>query len=205
MPRGAPHEALRTAYPQRVAWGADQGKDEMAQRSRHEAKWTDEKATVRGGGPGNRGWWTLAVGFVVIAALATVAFNRYMNFQDVTFELRRCQAPLTAESTWQEVEAAACDPAAIDGDVLTMWHEGSQSAADATTESSWTFRDVPVNTVVNAMELTTGGPAASVVLVEPDNKQIRRGLTSDSARTSWSGHIGDRGPTTYWVLVTPAG
>ena len=177
----------------------------MAQRSRHEARWTHEEAIVKGRGPGNRGWWTLALGFAVIATLATVAFNRYMNFQDVTFELRRCQAPLTAGSTWQEVQAAACDPAPIEDDVLTMWHEGSQSSADATTGSSWVFEDVPINTVVNALEITTGAPAQSVVLAEPDNEQVRRALTADSARVRWSANIGDRGPTTYWVLVTPAG
>lgn len=177
----------------------------MAQRARHEARWTHEEATVKGRGPGNRGWWTLALGFAVIAVVATLAFNRYMNFQDVTFELRHCQQPLTAESTWREVQAAACDPAPVGGDVLTMWHEGSQSSADATAESSWTFEDVPVNTVVNAMEITTAAPARSVVLAEPDNEQIRRALTSDTARTRWSANIGDRGPTTYWVLVTPDG
>lgn len=177
----------------------------MAQRSRHEARWTHETATVKGAAGGNRGWWALALGFLVIAVVSTLAFNRYMNFQDVTFELRRCQGELTADSTWPEVQAAACDPAAIEGDTLTMWHEGSQSAADSTTESSWTFEDVPVNTVVNAMEIVTRGPAASVVLAEPGNEQIRTALTSDAARTRWSGHIGDRGPTTYWVLVTPAG
>jgi hypothetical protein len=177
----------------------------MAQRSRHEARWTHEEATVKGGGHGNKGWWTLALGFAAIAIVATVAFNRYMNFQDVTFELRRCQAPLTAESTWKEVQAAACDPAPLEDEVLTMWHEGSQSPADATAESSWTFEDVPVNTVVNAMEIRTGAPARSVVLAEPENEQIRRALTSDAARTKWSANIGDRGPTTYWVLVTPQG
>lgn len=177
----------------------------MAVRSRHEARWTSPEATVKGRRFGNQGWVMLAVGFVVIATLATVTFNRYMNFQDVTFELRRCQAPLTAESTWQEVQAAACDVAATDGDELTMWHEGSQSSADSTTETSWTFQDVPVNTVANAMELTTARPAASVVLAEPDNEVIRRALSADLERTRWSGHVGDRGPTTYWVLVTPAG
>lgn len=177
----------------------------MAQRSRHEASWTHQDATVKGRGPGNRGWWALAVGFGVIVVVSSLAFDRYMNFQDVTFELRYCQAPLTAESTWQEVQAAACDPAPVDDDVLTMWHGGDQSSADATGETSWTFEDVPVNTVVNAMQVRTSSPAQSVVLAEPDNAQIRRSLTSDSEGTRWSANIGDRGPTTYWVLVTPAG
>jgi PhoPQ-activated pathogenicity-related protein len=176
----------------------------MVTRSRHEASWTSPDAAVKRP-RGNQGWVVLVLGFAVIAVVATLAFNRYMNFQDVTFELRRCQAPLSAEATWQEVQAAACDTATIEGDELTMWREGSQSFADATTESSWTFEDVPVNTVVNAMEVNTGQPAESVVLAEPDNESVRLALTSDTARTRWSGHIGDRGPTTYWVLVTPAG
>lgn len=177
----------------------------MTLRSRHEARWTNPEATVKGRHAGRHGWVMLALGFAVVAVVATVAFNRYMNFQDVTFELRRCQAPLTADSTWQEVQAAACDVAPLDGDVLTMWHEGSQSSADSTTGSTWTFEDVPVNTVTNAMELRTTTPAASVVLAEPENERIRRELSADLEQTRWSGHIGDRGPTTYWVLVTPAG
>lgn len=177
----------------------------MAQRSRHEASWTSADATVRGRRPGRGGWVMLALGFVAVAVIATVAFNRYMNFQTVTFELRECTAPLTAESTWQEVQAAACDPAPIEGDELTMWHEGSQSSADATSETSWTFEGVPVNTVTNALEITTSEAAETVVLAEPDNQQIRRALTSDAAGLRWSANIGDRGPTTYWVLVTPAG
>lgn len=177
----------------------------MAQRSRHEARWTHEQATVKGRGHGNRGWWALALGFAVIVVATTLAFNRYMNFQDVTFELRHCDASLTAESTWREVQAAACDPATIEGDELTMWHGGAQSSPDATGEMSWTFEDVPVNTVLNAMEITTSGPAESVVLAEPDNEHIRRALTSDTEGTRWSANIGGRGPTTYWVLVTPAG
>lgn len=176
----------------------------MTLRSRHEAKWTSPDATVKGR-RGGFGWVMLALGFAVIVVVSTVAYNRYMNFQEVTFELRHCRAPLTAESSWQEIQAAACDPATRGGDVLTMWHEGSQSSADTTTETTWTFEDVPINTVVNALELTTAEPVESVVLVEPDNEQIRRELTTDAERTRWSGHIGDRGPTEYWVLVTPAG
>lgn len=187
----------------RLALGADQGKDDMPQRSRHEARWTHSEATVRGGRAGNRGWWVLAAGFLVIAAVATLTYTRYMNFQDVTFELRRCQAPLAAEATWQEVQAAACDPAPRGADELTMWHEGSQSSADSTTETSWVFEGVPVNTVTNALQVVTGDPAESVVLAEPENERVRRALTSDSAGTRWSASIGDRGPTTYWVLVTP--
>ena len=176
----------------------------MATRSRHEARWTSPEASVKDR-RGNQGWVMLVVGFAVIAVISTLAFNRYMNFQDVTFELRRCQAPLSEEASWQDVQAAACDVAPIQGDELTMWHEGSQTPADATSESAWTFEDVPINSVVNAMEINTSQPAESVLLVEPDNQRVRRALTSDSARTRWSGHIGDRGPTTYWVLVTPAG
>ncbi|GGK78043.1 hypothetical protein [Ornithinimicrobium pekingense] len=175
----------------------------MAQRARHEAKWTHSEAIVRGRPGGNRGWWTLGLLFAVVAVVATVAYNRYWDVQDVTFELRRCEAPLTADSTWQEVQAAACDPATIEGDEVTMWHEGTQTQADSTTGSSWTFEDIRINTVINAMEMRTGTPAESVVLAEPENETIRRALTTDSERVRWSANVGSQGPTTYWVLVTP--
>lgn len=172
-------------------------------RARHEAAWTHQDATVRGGAGGNRGWVMLAVGFAVIALLSIFAYNRLMNFQTVTFELQQCQAPLGEDATWADVQAAGCAPAPIAGDVLTMWHAGDQSRADAETGSAWVFEDVPVNTVVNSMQVDTAEPARSVVLVEPDKERVRTVLTGDSAGTRWSGYVGDRAATTLWVLVTP--
>lgn len=173
-------------------------------RARHEAGWTDDRATVKGQVGRNRGWVMLAVGFVLIAFLSIFAYNRLMNFQPVTFELRHCQAPIEQGATWADVQAAGCDPATIDGDVVTMWSGSYQQAADSVSESSWTFDDVPVNTVVNALQVDTGAPAESVVLVEPDKESIRVVLSPDASRTKWTGHIGDRASTTMWVLVTPA-
>ena len=174
-------------------------------RARHEAAWTHQDATVRGSAGRNRGWVMLAVGFAVIALLSIFAYNRLMNFQTVTFELQRCQAPLGEAATWADVRAAGCEPAPIDGDVLTMWHGGDQSGADDETESAWIFEGVPVNTVVNSMQIDTAAPARSVVLVEPDKERVRTVLTSDSVGTRWSGYVGDRAATTLWVLVTPQG
>lgn len=172
-------------------------------RARHEAAWTDADATVRGSVGRNRGWVMLAVGFALVAIVSTFAYNRLMNFQDVTFELRYCQAPLTGESTWSEVQAAACDPVAIDGQELSRWTEGHQTFADRAVGSSWTFSSVPVNTVVNAIELDLTEQARSVVVAEPSKEHVRVALTTDRAGTTWSGHIGDRAATTMWVLVTP--
>lgn len=172
-------------------------------RARHEAAWTHADATVRGSVGRNRGWVMLAVGFALVAIVSTFAYNRLMNFQDVTFELRSCQEPLTGESTWSQVQAAACDPVAIDSQVLTRWSEGHQTPADRAVGSSWTFTSVPVNTVVNAVELELAEPARSVVVAEPSREDVRVALTPDAAGTTWSGHIGDRAATTMWVLVTP--
>ncbi|AXH96264.1 hypothetical protein [Ornithinimicrobium avium] len=183
---------------------ADDGRDAVA-RARHEAAWTHQDATVRGSAGRNRGWVMLAVGFAVIALLSIFAYNRLMNFQTVTFELQTCQASLGEDVNWADVEAAGCAPAPIEGDRLTMWHGGDQSSADEVTGGAWVFDGVPVNTVVNSMQIDTAVPARSVVLVEPDKKQVRTVLTSDSARTRWSGYVGDRAATTLWVLVTPEG
>lgn len=172
-------------------------------RARHEAAWTHESATVRGSKGRNRGWVMLAVGFVAIAGLSIFGYNRLMNFQDVTFELRYCQQPLTQESTWPEVQAAACDPVDIDAQVLTRWSAGDQTFADTAVGSSWTFDSVPVDTVVNALELELAEPAQTVVVAEPGKESVRAALTTDTAGTTWTGYIGDRAETTMWVLVTP--
>lgn len=174
-------------------------------RARHEAAWTDENATVKGTTGRNRGWVMLAVGFAVIAVVSIFAYNRFMNFQDVTYSLYHCDQPLGEDATWADAQGAGCAPAAIEGEVLTMWHQGSQSQADTVTEDDWVFEDNPVNTVVNSLQVDTATPAHSVVLVEPDKEEVRTVLTSDAAGTRWTGFIGDRASTTMWVLVTPEG
>lgn len=177
----------------------------MTTRARHEAKWTHEDATVKGKFTHNRGWWMLVVAFAAVALVSTFAYGRLMNFQDVTFELRHCQQPLTADSTWAEVQAAGCDPAPVDGAAATHWNQGSATSPDTTGETSWTFERLPVNTVVNAIEFDLPEPAVTVVVAEPDKQTVRRALTSDVSDTTWTGMIGDRASTTMWVLVTPEG
>lgn len=173
-------------------------------RARHEARWTAEDATVTGR-TGNRGWWMIAAGFVLIAALTTLTFNRFMNFQDVTFELRTCSAPLAADATWEQVMAADCQAASTEGLELSHWQEGSRRDPAETTTTGWVFDRLPVNTVANALELRTEASAETVVLADSGAEKIRRAMSSDSAGLRWSASLGDRGPTTYWVLVTPAG
>ncbi|MFK5647295.1 hypothetical protein ACI3ET_12310 [Ornithinimicrobium sp. LYQ121] len=173
-------------------------------RARHEASWTDEDAVVKGRVGRNRAWVLLAL-FAALAVLSTVTFNRFMNFQDVTYQLRSCTAPLTQESTWDEVQAAACDPVPAAGAELTLWAASHERPADATTGDSWTFEDVPVNTAQTSMEIRLPQAARSVVLAEPDNEVVRRELRPDASDRRWTANVGGRGPTTYWVLVTPAG
>jgi hypothetical protein len=173
-------------------------------RARHEAAWTDGDAIVKGRVGRNRAW-VLVLLFVALALLSTLAFNRFMNFQDVTYQLRSCEAPLTQDSTWEEVQAAACDPAPAAGAELTLWAASHERPADATTGDSWVFEDVPVNTAQTSMEVRLPQPARSVVLAEPDNEVVRRELSPDASDRRWTANVGGRGPTTYWVLVTPAG
>ena len=175
----------------------------MATRHRSEATWTHEDALVKGNPRRDRAW-VLIVLVALGAVVITLSWSRLMGIADVTYEYRICQEPLTKESSWEQVQAAACDIAPVGDARLTLWAEGDQQEPDVTGASSWTFEDVPVNTSATAVELDVTDPATSVVLAEPTNQQIRRALTGDAAGKIWSANVGARGPVTYWVLVTPA-
>ena len=174
----------------------------MTIRHRNEAAWTHEDALVRGHPRRDRAW-VLIVLAVLGVVVITLSWSRMMGISDVTYEYRVCREPLTQESTWSQVQAASCDVAPLGDARLTLWAQGDQQEPDVTAASSWTFEDVPVNTSATAVELDVSDPATSVVLAEPTNQQVRRALTSDTTRTTWSANVGARGPVTYWVLVTP--
>lgn len=145
---------------------------------------------------------------VVIAALIGVCvfiyYQGFMRFETVTYELRECSAPLTAESTWAEVEAADCQPVDAAGATFVLYEERSRHEPDTVTGSVFTFESFPLNTAAHSPELTLAEPAESVVVAEPDNEQLRRPMRRISSDgLQWSGYTGSRGPTEYWILVTP--
>ena len=175
----------------------------MSRRNRSEAAWTHEEAVVKGKRNRNKAW--VLFGLVVAAVFViTLTWQRVMDVADVTYELRHCQEPLTAESTWQQVQAAACDPVTTtEGTTMVVVSKNYAQDPEVTTDSSWTFEKVPVNSRETSMRLKTDEPVRSVVLAEPENERIRRALSPDAAAQDWSGYVGSRGPKTYWVLVTP--
>lgn len=175
----------------------------MTSRARHEARWTHAEATVRGTHR-NRGW-VLLVGFAALVTLSTVAYMEFMRFETVSYELRQCERPLSATSSWADVEAAGCEPVTVTDDAgLTVVESATRSSPDRVEGSTWFFDEVPVNWPAHSLELVTPVAGESGVIAEPTNQVVRGELSRDTSGTRWTGFIGSRGPTEYWLLVTPA-
>lgn len=175
----------------------------MSTRARHEARWTHKDSTVSGRRQGNRGW-VIILGFLAIALAATVAYMEYMRFETVSYELRQCAEPLTEDSTWADVQAAACEPLSLtDGASLTLIEGSSRQQPDSAQGSTWVIDGVAVNSPAHAIEIVSPVVAESGVIAEPTNQVVRSTLSKDASGTRWTGFIGSRGPTEYWLLLTP--
>jgi hypothetical protein len=149
--------------------------------------------------------WVIIPFLVAIGVLVVLAYQRFMAFDTVTYELRVCQSPLTAETSWSEVEAAGCEPMTDTGASVVLY-EGTSRHDPATAEGGvFSFDAFPINASSHAVEISGVPPASSVLIAEPTNERIRRAMSGDASGTSWSGFVGDRGPTEYWLLLTPAG
>lgn len=175
----------------------------MATRARHEARWTAEDAVVKGRVARNR-FWVVLVLFALIVVVSSWAFATRMNFQDLQVQLQVCGEPLTEDATTADVEAAGCVPTDVTDEQLAMWHESARRDPVGTQGAVWQFEEVPINTVANAFQLDLAEPARSVVVLDHEAGTVRAALTPDAADTRWTGVVGSRGPTSYWLLVTPA-
>ena len=176
----------------------------MSTRSRHEARWTHADAKATGRLPRNA-WWMLPL----LAALCLVAlyggYRVYMGIATVTYEVRQCQEPLTEQSTWADVQAAACEPASADALTMALMRGEERVEPDGVSGSVLTWEAWAVNSPEHSVDLDLTEPAETVVIGEPEAQRVRVALTSDASDTRWGGFIGGRGPTSYWVLLTPAG
>lgn len=175
----------------------------MMARARHEALWTHQESTVKGRTQRNRPWVLILLA-ALIAGLAALGYTRFWNLQTVTFELRQCAQPLTEESSWADVQAAACAP--VDPGATRLWvaNEGEQIQPATVEGSTFSFENVPIHSPAPGLRADLDRPARTIVIAEPENERIRREMNQlDAAATSWSGHIGSRGPLHYWVLLTP--
>lgn len=139
----------------------------------------------------------------VIVVAATLGYVRFMGFETISYELRHCQETLSGDADWEQVQAAACDPQDAATTTVELVHEGGVEPPDSTSGSVYTFEDWPVNSPSHSISVTTSEVVRTVIVVEPTNEVVRDELTSDATGTRWSGFIGSRGPTEYWVLVTP--
>ncbi|WP_151525597.1 hypothetical protein [Serinicoccus kebangsaanensis] len=175
----------------------------MSTRSRHEARWTDERSTASGRLPRNK-WWTLPL----LVALALVAlyggYRVYMGIDTVTYEVRECQQPLAEGASWAEVQAAACDAVPADSLTMALMRGEERVEPDEVAGPLLTWDAWAVNSPEHSVQLVVDEPAETIVIAEPDNERVRVSLTSDTSGTRWGGFIGGRGPTSYWVLITPA-
>jgi hypothetical protein len=172
-------------------------------RSPHEARWSLPDVDVKHRRSRNRGWVLIPL-FAVIAVVATLAYDRFMSFATVSYEVRHCEQPLTADSTWEQVQSAGCEPVPADRAEILVVQDQDRRSPDDVQGSISSFDDIPVNSPVPSILVTTDEPAASVVLVEPENERIRRELSRNAPGTQWSGNVGSRGPLSYQVLITPA-
>ncbi|ANS79922.1 hypothetical protein SGUI_2526 [Serinicoccus hydrothermalis] len=176
----------------------------MSTRSRHEARWTHAEATASGRLPRNA-WWMLPL-LLGLALLALYGGYRvYMGIDTVTYEVRQCEESLTEQSSWDEVQAAACDPVPAAPVTMALMQGMDRIEPDDVSGSVLTWDAWPVNSPEHSVDLELQDPAQTVVIAEPEAQRVRVELTSDASETMWGGFIGGRGPTSYWVLITPAG
>ncbi|KUG58390.1 hypothetical protein AVL62_10780 [Serinicoccus chungangensis] len=175
----------------------------MGTRSRHEARWTDARSTASGRLPRNQ-WWVLPLLLAGIALVMFVAWRVYNGVDTVTYEVRRCQEVLTEDASWSEVQAAACDPVdavALPSVVLMRGEEPVEPDRSEGAVLAWD--GWAVNSPEHSVQVRLEDPAESIVVAEPTNERVRTELTPDAADIRWGGFIGGRGPTEYWVLITP--
>lgn len=152
----------------------------------------------------NSPWIMLIITALIVAAIV-FAYLRVMAFRTVTYEVLECQSPLTAQSTWAQVEAAGCESIDANGeDVTLVLFEGSSAKeAESVQGGTFTFEGFPINTPAHSFELRGVQPADSGLLVDPEAQSVRREMRSDASGSTWSGFTGGRGPTEYWILLSP--
>lgn len=168
------------------------------------AKERDRSTWIVHGQDRNSPWIMLAIVVLIVVAVV-LAYMRFMGFGTVTYEVRECRSPLTAESTWAQIEAADCRAIDVgtDGATLVLYEGTSRTEAASVDGGTFTFEGFPINTPAHAFELRGVRPAGTGLLVDPKDQSVRREVRSNASGTNWNGFTGGRGPTHYWILLTP--
>lgn len=147
--------------------------------------------------------WAMVVIVVVIAVLVIVTYQRFMAFDTITYQVQACEQPLSDTSSWIDVEAAGCVPTSTAGMSFAIFEGGSRHQPDSVTDDSFVFDSYPVNSILHTTEFTSGEPAETIAIVDPVNEEIRTIMRGDRSGLDWSAYVGSRGPTEYWILITP--
>lgn len=174
----------------------------MSTRSRHEARWTDERSTVTGRGPRSK-WWVLPILAAALPLTFYASWRVYNDIDTVTYEVRECTEPLTEDASWADVTAAGCEPVPAEAMSMVLMRGEEPVEPDRTEGSLLSWDEWAVNSPEHSVQLVLDDPAETIVIAEPTNEQVRTALTGDSADVRWGGFIGGRGPKEYWVLITP--
>ena len=147
--------------------------------------------------------WVIVVIVAVIAALVVLAYQRFMAFETVSYELRACTTPVDAQSSWSDIEAADCAPVSDDSVSVVLYEGTSRHEPSAVRGGQYSFGDFPVNTSAHSVEITGTDSMRTVLIAEPNEERIRREMSGNADGTAWTGFVGARGPTEYWLLMSP--
>ena len=94
----------------------------------------------------------------------------------------------------------------MDASVSVAVYEGTSRHEPSSVDGArYAFSDFPVNTPAHSVEIS-GTPALGTVLIaDPAGRQVRREMAGSASGTEWTGFVGSRGPTEYWLLLSPGG
>lgn len=147
--------------------------------------------------------WVIVVIVAAIAVLVVVAYQRFMAFETVTYEVRACSGHVDAQSSWSEIQAANCQPVSDDSVSVILYEGTSRHEPSSVVDGRYSFGDFPVNTPAHSVAITGTEPMRTVLIAEPTTERIRREMSGDAGGTAWTGFVGARGPTEYWLLMSP--
>jgi hypothetical protein len=149
--------------------------------------------------------WVIVLIVAAIAAVVVLAYQRFMAFDTVTYELRACATPVSPQSSWSDIEAAGCEPVSDDSVSVVVYEGTSRHEPSSVAGARYSFGDFPVNTTAHSVEVNGTDPMGTVLIVEPTNERIRREMAGNADGTAWTGFVGARGPTEYRILMSPEG
>lgn len=102
--------------------------------------------------------WVIIPFVVAIGVLAVLVYQRFIAFDALTYALRACQSPLTAEASWSEVEAAGCEPLTGEGASVVLYEGTSRYDAVTAEDGVFAFDAFPIDATSHAVEISEVPP-----------------------------------------------